>query len=155
MRYIRSLAEDFEGHLNVNDLQPAYQDLKKLHSKSTSQVSAIQTADGCLVSYMDGQMACWAEHFEQLIVVNPPGRQLPATGLQVMDAHPPINETAPSFDEEKEAVAGLRGGKAVGICTISVELLKAGGKVMICGLHALLTVVWHSGTIPSVWKMGQ
>ena len=25
---------------------------------------------------------------------------------------------------------------------------------MICGLHAVLTAVWHSGTIPPDWKRG-
>ena len=48
----------------------------------------------------------------------------------------------------------MRGGKAAGICNISAELLKAGGEAMICGLHAVLTAVWHSGTIPPDWKKG-
>ena len=47
-------------------------------------------------------------------------------------------------------MAKLRGGKAAGICNISAELLKA----MIRGLHAVLTAVWHSGTIPPDWKKG-
>ena len=71
-----------------------------------------------------------------------------------MDADPSINEAAPSIDEVKEAVAKLRGGKAAGICNINAELLKAGGKAMIRGLHAVLTAVWYSGTIPPDWKMG-
>ena len=57
-RYVRSLAEDVEGHLNANDLKPVYRALKKLHSKSTYRVSAIQTAD------VDGQKARWAEYFD-------------------------------------------------------------------------------------------
>ncbi|KAG0710829.1 Serine/threonine-protein kinase PLK4 [Chionoecetes opilio] len=56
-RYVRSLAEDVEGHLNADDLRPAYRALKKLRSKSPSRASAIRAADGCLVSDMDGQMA--------------------------------------------------------------------------------------------------
>ena len=44
--------------------------------------------------------------------------------------------------------------KAAGICNISAELLKAGGEAMIRGLHAVLTAVWHSGTIPPDWKKG-
>ena len=71
-RYVRGLAEDVECHLNANVLRPAYRALKKLRSKSTSQVSAIQTADGCLVSDADGQMALWPEYFEQLFMVDPP-----------------------------------------------------------------------------------
>ncbi|KAG0722413.1 hypothetical protein GWK47_006041 [Chionoecetes opilio] len=81
-RYVRSLAEDVEGHLNANDLRPAYRALKKLRSKSPSRASAIQTADGRLVSDMDGQMARWAEYFGQLFTVDPPTEQLHTTGLQ-------------------------------------------------------------------------
>ena len=33
-RYGRSLADDVEGHLNVNDLKPAYRAMKKLRCKS-------------------------------------------------------------------------------------------------------------------------
>ena len=51
-------------------------------------------------------------------------------------------------------MAKLRGGKAAGICNINAELLKAGGKAMIHGLHAVLTAVWHSVTIPPDWKRG-
>ena len=70
-------------------------------------MSAIRTADGCLVSDADGQMARWAEYFEQLFTVDPPSGQLRTAGLQAVDADPPI-------DDVKEAVAKLRGGKAPG-----------------------------------------
>ena len=50
-RYVRSFAEDADGHLNANDLKPAYRTLKKLHSKSTSR-SAIRTGDGRLLSHL-------------------------------------------------------------------------------------------------------
>ena len=73
---------------------------------------------------MDGKVARWVEYFEQLFMVNPPSGWLQTIVLQVMDADPPINETATSLDEVKEAVARLRGGKAAGICSISVKLLK-------------------------------
>ncbi|KAG0726185.1 LINE-1 retrotransposable element ORF2 protein [Chionoecetes opilio] len=116
-RYVRSLAEDVEGHLNANDLRPAYRALKKLRSKSPSRASAIRTADGRLVSDVDGQMARWAEYFGQLFTVDPQTEQLHTTGLHA-------------------------------------ELLKAGGEAMIRGLHAVLTAVWQSGTIPPDWKRG-
>ncbi|KAG0717135.1 Craniofacial development protein 2 [Chionoecetes opilio] len=91
-RYVRSLAEDVEGHLNANDLRPAYRALKKLRSKSPSRASAIRTADGRLVSDMDGQKVRWAEYFGQLFTVDPPNEQLHTTGLQAVDADPPIDK---------------------------------------------------------------
>ena len=72
----------------------------------------------------------------------------------MMDADLPINQAAPSIDEVKEAVEKLTDGKATGICNLSAELLKAGGEAMIHGLHAVLTTVWHSGTILPDWKKG-
>ncbi|KAG0728620.1 Monocarboxylate transporter 9 [Chionoecetes opilio] len=101
---------------------------------------------GASCSDMDGQMARWAEYFGQLFTVDPPTEQLHTTGLQAVDADPPpIDETAPSLDEVREAVAKLKGGKAAGVCNISAELLRDGGEAMIRGLHAVLTAVWQSG----------
>ena len=57
-----------------------------------------------------------------------------------LDADLPIDETALSIEDVKEAVAKW--------------LLKAGGEAMIRGWHAELTAVWHSGTISPDWKKG-
>lgn len=38
-------------------------------------------------------------------------RQLPAVGLQVVNADPPIDENSPPLDEVREAVAKVRGEK--------------------------------------------
>ena len=82
--------------------------------------------------------------------MDPPSGQLQTDGLQTLDADPPIDGTG----DVKEAVAKLRDGKAAGICNISAELLKAGGEAMIRGLYAVLTAVWHLGSILSDWKKG-
>ena len=47
--------------------------------------------------------------------------------LQTLNAGLPIDETTPSIDEVKVAVAKMRGGKAVDICNIIEELLKVMG----------------------------
>ena len=153
-RYVRGLAEDAEGCFNANNLRPAYRALKKLRSKSTSQMSTIRTADGRIVSAVDEVRSCWAEYFEQLYVAEPPGRQLSLAGVQMSAADPPVDETPPSLAEVREAVNKLKCGKAAGICNVSAEMLKAGGEAMIRGLHAVLSAVWQSGTIPPDWKRG-
>ena len=55
-----------------------------------------------------------------------PSEEIQTVGLLMLDVDQPIGETAPSSDDAKEPVAKLRGGKAAGICKITVELLKAG-----------------------------
>ena len=54
-----------------------------------------------------------------------PSGQLQTAGLQTLHADPPIDETTPSIGYVKEAVANVRSGKAAGISSISVQLLKA------------------------------
>ena len=73
----RQVAEVVECHLTFDDLRPAYQVLKKRCSMSTSQVSAFRTADGCLVL----------------------GSRWIAQNCRTLDADPPINDTAFSFDD--------------------------------------------------------
>ena len=153
-RYVRDIAEQVEGHFSANDLSPAYRALKKLRSKSTTQVSSVRTADGRLVSDADEVRARWAEYFEGLYRADPPTRQLPTDDVQIAVPDPPIDEAPPSLAEVRMAVAKLKGGRAAGVCGIAGELLKAGGEDMIRGLHAVLTAVWQTGTIPPDWKKG-
>ena len=87
-------------------------------------------------------------------MADPPTRRLPRADVQPVVADPPIREATPSIAEVRMAVAKLKGGKAAGVCGIAGELLKSGGDAMIRGLHAVLTAVWQSGTIPPDWKRG-
>lgn len=89
-------------------------------------MSAICTADGCIVSNIDGQRTRWVEYFEQLYMMNPPNRQLPTALLQMTNADLRTDKITPSLNLGKEAVARLRGGKVSGVCIIRTELLKAG-----------------------------
>ncbi len=95
-----------------------------------------------------------AEYFGYLYVAEPPSRRLPLARVEVAAADPPVDETPPSLAEVREAVNKLEGGKAVGVCNINAEMLKAGVETIIHVLHALLTAVWQSGTLPLDWKRG-
>ncbi len=79
-RYVRGIAEEIEGHFRANDLSPAYRALKKLRSKSSSQVNSVRTADGRLVSDTDEYRARWAKYIEQLYMADQPSRRLPTAG---------------------------------------------------------------------------
>lgn len=50
--------------------------------------------------------------------------QLLNAGLQIMDTDPPNDETPPSVDEVRVAVARLGNVKAAGICNISASYTK-------------------------------
>lgn len=120
-----------------------------LRSKSPSQVSTIRIADSWVVSGMDGQRARLAKYFE-LCTADPPCGQLPVGGLLVTNA-----DSTTKFHlllPWSERLIKLGNGKALGICKICAELLKAGVEAMIHGMYAVLTAVWQSRTIPADWK---
>lgn len=62
-------------------------------------------------------------------MIDPPGEKLPLVGVQVA------------------AEVRWKGGKIAGNCGISGELLKAGGEIMIRGMHVVLNVVWQTDTV--------
>ena len=66
------------------------------------------------------------KYFEKLFQSDPLSGHLQTAGLQTLDADPPIEKSAPTTDDAKEAVAKFRGRNAVGICNISAELLTPG-----------------------------
>ena len=80
--------------------------------------------------------------------MDPGSGQLRTAGLETLDADPPIDETALSIDDVKEAVAKVRSEKAAGICNISAELLKTGVEAMIrgvaCCLDCCMAFRYHS-----------
>ena len=147
-QFIRSLAEEVEGHFLVNDLRPAYQALRKLNSKPSSQVTAVRSVSGQIVSDPVAVRGRWAEYFEQLYQVDPPTVNLDAGSVEIPLPDPPISEDPPSLTEVRGAISKLKSGKAAGICGIPAELLKAGGEPMARGLHAVLAAIWQSGSVP-------
>lgn len=64
----------------------------------------------------------------------------------------PLNEITVFLAKVRDAVVLLVGGTVAGICNFSGELVKAGGEAAVCGLHAVLTVMWQK--VPPYWKRG-
>lgn len=62
----------------------------------------------------------------------------------------PSSEEPPNLSEIREVRFKLKVAKqqAFVMCSIPTELLKADGKPMAHKLHAVLTTIWYSGTIP-------
>ena len=55
-------------------------------------------------------------------------------------------------EEMRRAVKKMKNGKAVGVCGIQVEMVKAGGYTMVQWLKEILNVVWRSRKTPQEWR---
>lgn len=152
--WIRGIAEEVEKHLFSSGSQPAYQALKRLRSKSSSHEISVKAADGSVLTDPDECRTRWAEYFQQLFAAAPPAAQLNTSTAVIQIADPPISVAPPTLEETRLAVNRLKGGKAVGVCGIAGEMLKAGGPDVISGLHSVLVAVWESGIIPFDWRQG-
>ncbi|XP_069994128.1 uncharacterized protein [Penaeus vannamei] len=146
-QFIRSLAEEIEGHIFVNHLCHACQALIKLNSKPSLLVTAIHSISGQIISDPVAVWERWAEYFEQLYQVDPPIGNLHVGSAKIPLLDPPISEDPPSLTEVRRANSKLKRGKAVPICSK--------------GCMLSLPAIWQSSTIPldqlrivaiSLWK---
>lgn len=70
----------------------------------------------------------------------------------LMMIHPLTKLHRLSLNKNRGVVTRLQCGEAACVHNINVEMLQGGGKAMILGLYAVLTVVWQCNTIPTDWK---
>ena len=75
----------------------------------------------------------------------------PNTSSSVDEAQDQVLE--PTIQEVHEEVKRMKNNKAPGIDSVTAELLKNGGEIVIKILHILITKIWKSRkTIPTEWK---
>ena len=94
--------------------------------------------------------ARWAGYFVRLYQADPPTVELDVRGVTVPIADPAIKCDRPLFVKTRAAENRLKWGKALGICGIHAELLKAGGNAVLMSLHAVLCSTWNTGIIPII-----
>ena len=69
---------------------------------------------------------CWAVSFERLYQADPPAVKLDVKGVTIPMSDPQINHDPPSFVETQAVMNQVKGRKALEICSIYAEVLKAG-----------------------------
>ena len=55
-------------------------------------------------------------------------------------------------EEVERAVRKLKSGKAGGVCSIQVEMVKAGGCIVVQWLKDVFDIAWKRGKIPHEWR---
>ncbi|KAG0714105.1 LINE-1 retrotransposable element ORF2 protein [Chionoecetes opilio] len=152
-RFVVLMYDRTSDTMEVND---ARKQLFAHKSRALENIPPTQAALQQHIKRASLQGNCW----NQTLVLNPElpipsdwGWTKEASGWQ------PLWTTLPSAKSCHELIhCGCKKG-CTGRCkctkaALNAELLKAGGEAMIRGLHAVLTAVWQSGTIPPDWKRG-
>jgi exonuclease III len=120
--------------------------------------STLVDASGRHVSNPTERLACWAKHFSNLYNrPNPPNldsdldSEIPFPNPSG-HVGPVVSTEAPSAEEVRAAIAGLKIRKAPGPCGITAESLKA---LNCCGQNALLEllqVIWSKMCVPEDFR---
>jgi hypothetical protein len=58
----------------------------------------------------------------------------------------------PSVLEVELAIEKLKSHKSPGIDQIPAELIKAGGRKILCAIHILIIAIWNKEELPEEWK---
>ena len=61
---------------------------------------------------------------------------------------------SPSIEEVKQTIMKLKNNTAPGNDTITAEMLKLGGTIVVWCLHELVTAIWKEEEMPVDWHMG-
>jgi len=57
-----------------------------------------------------------------------------------------------TLEEIRRSIARLKNRKTPGVCVISGEMLKAGGKVVVEWLHRIMNRAWMTSMVPDDWR---
>ena len=56
------------------------------------------------------------------------------------------------MEEVRSSIARLKSKKALVVCRVTGEMLKAGGEVVVRWLHSIMNVAWRTGVVPEDWR---
>ena len=151
-RYTENLANEAEEAMRKDNLRDLYQTTKKLCGKTSKSSSKhIRDKDGKLIDNDKDTEARWVEHFSALL--NRPVPENPAI-ITPAETNLDINCSAPTMEEIKSAIKGLKNNKTAGPDNITAEILKADINLSAEILLPLIHKIWSNESFPDDWKNG-
>jgi hypothetical protein len=106
----------------------------------------VRSENGDLADYQNILNRC-NNYFSQLLSVHY------VSGIRQIEVHmAELLEPGPSLLEVEIAVAKLKQYKSPGSDEILVELIQAGGEILLSVIHKLINSVWNKEEMPDQWK---
>ncbi|GAA6104692.1 SLAIN motif-containing protein 1-like [Tachysurus ichikawai] len=129
--------------------------LRQARNGPRIKTALVKDSDGNLIATEANCLERWKEHFSLLLQhgTSPANRTI---SLAANAAAPSVVcSTSPVTPEEVRAALGkLNNRKAPGICAITAEMLKSGGKSIVEWLTGIFNEVWETERLPSDWTRG-
>jgi hypothetical protein len=145
--YMKAKIEELETNSkleNVRDLYRGINDFKKGYQPRTNIVKDEQ---GYLVVDSHSILASWRNYFSQVLNVHGVNDVRQAE-IHTADLLVP----EPSVSEIELVIEKLKSHKSPDIDQTPREIIKAGGRTIICEIHKLIISIWNKEELPEDWK---
>ena len=146
------IAREAENAASQGNMKGVYEATKKLCNEKPRHIDMVKDKDGNLLTKDDEIRKRWSEHFDEVL-----NRPVPSSVADIHEETECIDNIEVGYitrDEIRNAMHKMKKGKAAGIDSITIELLRAGGDVAIEVLYELFTKIWDKEEIPEDWSKG-
>ena len=144
------IAREAENAASQGNMKGVYEATKKLCNEKPRHVDMVKDKDGNLLT-KDGEIRKrWGGHFDE--VLNRPAPSLVADIDEETECIDNIEVGYITRDEIRNAMHKMKKGKATGIDSITIELLRAGGDVTTEVHYELFTKIWDEEEITEDWS---
>ena len=144
------IAREAENAASQGNIKGVYEATKKLCNEKPRHNDMVRDKDGNLLTKDDEIRKRWGEHFDEVLI-----RPAPSSVADIDEETECIDNIEVGYitrDEIRDAMHEMKKGKAAGIDSIIIELLRAGGNVTTEELYELFAKIWDKEEIPEDWS---
>src|SRR5215510_12046780 len=125
--YLKAKIEELETNSKINNIRGLYRDINYFRKGYQPRTIIVKDENGDLVADSRSIMARWRNYFSQIFNIHGASD---VTQAEIHTAEPLVPE--PSALEVELAIDKLKSHKSPGIDQIPAELIKAGGRTLLC-----------------------
>ena len=148
--WANDIAKEAEGAAAVGNMKGVYDATRKLCNDRPKNITMVKDKEGRLLTKDDEIRKRWRDHFTE--VLNRPVPSDEAIIVQDASTIETIETGYITREEIRRAVGNMKNGKAAGIDSINVEMLKADTDTTTNVLHELFQKIWDQEEIPDDWS---
>jgi hypothetical protein len=145
--YLKAKTEELETNSKIKNVRNLYRGISDFKKGYQPRTIIVKNEKGDLIADSHSITARWRNYFSQLLNVHGVNDVRQA---EIHTAEPLVPE--PSAFEVELAIAKLKSHKPPGIDQIPAELIKAGGRTILCAIHKLIISIWNKEELPEEWK---
>ena len=150
--WTNNTAQEAEHAAKYGQMKGVHDATRKLCNEPPKKIDMVRNNAGKLLTKEEEVPKRWKEHFAE--VLNRPNPEQVADVISDMEVIEEISAGPITKTEIRSVILSMSAGKAPGIDSITVELLKADITTTVDVLHDLFCDIWVSETVPADWRKG-